>query len=97
MRIRYLPTAVALGAFLAGSYVICSVWDGLFPDSAMHSAWEALLPGFSWWSFGSFLLGLVETFAYGFWLALVVPLVRLAHGLMSHTEGVPVAVHRRAA
>jgi hypothetical protein len=97
MRIRYLPTAVALGAFLAGSYVVCSVWDGLFPSWAMHTAWEPLLPGFSWWSFGSFLLGLVESFAYGFWLALVVPLVRLAHRLTTRTEGVPVTVHRRAA
>lgn len=79
MRIRYLPTALALGIFLAGSYLICSVWDGVFPDWAMHGAWENLLPGFQWWSWGSFVLGLAESFAYGFWLALVVPLVRWAH------------------
>ena len=79
MRVRYLPTALALGIFLAGSYLICSVWDGVFPDWAMHSAWEDLLPGFQWWSWGSFVLGLVESFAYGFWLALIVPLVQWAH------------------
>ena len=75
-RLRYLPLAAGLGAFLALSYVACVVWDALLPGLAMRAAWESLLPGFTWWSWGSFLLGLVETFAYGFWLALLLPVVR---------------------
>lgn len=77
--LRYLPTAVGLGTFIAVTYVACSVWDGVFPDWAMQSTWAALLPGFTWWSWGSFFLGLVESFAYGFWLALLVPAVRWSH------------------
>jgi hypothetical protein len=69
---------VALGAFLAVTYLACSIWDGVFSSWAMHGAWEDLLPGFTWWSWGSFFLGLVESFAYGFWFALILPAVRWA-------------------
>lgn len=79
-RLRYWPTAWGLGGFLAVSYVVCVAWDGLFPSWAMREAWQGLLPGFTWLSPGSFLLGLAETVLYGFWLALLVPLVSLAHG-----------------
>lgn len=79
-RLRYLPTAAGLGAFLVLTYLACSAWDGVFPDWAMRDTWAAALPGFTWWSWGSFFLGLVESFAYGFWFALVVPLVRWTHG-----------------
>ena len=78
-RLRYWPTAWALGGFLAVSYVACVVWDGLFPAWAMSGTWQGLLPGFTWLSPGSFLLGLAETVLYGIWLALLVPLVSLAH------------------
>ncbi len=78
-RVRNLPMSIGLGAFLALSYVVCTVWDGLVPSQAMHGAWEALLPGFTWWSWSSFYLGLVETFAYGFWLGLAVPAVAWAN------------------
>lgn len=92
-RVRYLPVSVGLGVFLAVSYLACTIWDGLFSSQAMHGAWETLLPGFTWWSWGSFFLGLVETFAYGFWLGLAVPIVRWAHRwLTPHLEnaGAPV-------
>lgn len=75
-RLRYWPTAWALGGFLAVSYLVCVAWDGLFPSLAMRGAWQDLLPGFEWLSVGSFFLGLAETLAYGFWLALLVPLLR---------------------
>ena len=74
----YGRLGVALGAFLAVTYVACSIWDGLFPSQAMRSVWEDQLPWFTWWSWGSFFLGLVESFAYGFWFALVLPAVRWA-------------------
>lgn len=77
--LRYWPTALALGSFLAASFLACVAWDALFPSLAMRAAWQALLPGFTWLSWGSLLLGLVESFAYGLWLALLVPLVRRAH------------------
>lgn len=76
----YARLGVALGALVAVSYVACTIWDGLFSSLAMHDAWEDLLPGFEWWSWGSFLLGLAESFLYGFWLALALPAVRWALG-----------------
>lgn len=76
----YPRLGVALGALLAVTYVACTVWDGVFPSLAMHGAWEDLLPGFEWWSWGSFVLGLAESFLYGFWFALALPAVRWALG-----------------
>lgn len=44
----------------------------------MHAAWEPLLPGFHFISLPSFLIGLVETYLYGWYAALVfVPLYNL--------------------
>lgn len=50
-------------------------FDLLFPAHAMFRAWQDLLPGFEWISWGSFGLGLVESYAYGWYIALIwVPL-----------------------
>lgn len=62
---------MSLGIFLALTYVLCVAFDLLFPEYAMYQAWAPLLPGFNWISRPSFLLGLVETFAYGWYVALV--------------------------
>ncbi|GMQ86788.1 MAG: hypothetical protein BMS9Abin07_2385 [Acidimicrobiia bacterium] len=75
-RFKYLPVGLAVGTFLAISFAACVAWDAVFPDWAMRSAWAPFLPGFQWLSVGSFFLGLVESFAYGFWLAMVIPTVR---------------------
>jgi Cu+-exporting ATPase len=37
----------------------------------MHEAWLRLLPGFTWLSWGSFGVGLSESFAYGWYIALI--------------------------
>ena len=37
----------------------------------MYQAWLPLLPGVSWMSWGSFILGVIETFAYGWYVALI--------------------------
>jgi len=42
---------------------------------AMYRSWQGLLPGFTWISWSSFLLGLVESYGYGWYVALIsVPL-----------------------
>jgi len=74
--------SVALGAFghatslfLAISFAICVAGGLLMPAHEMHSVWERLLPGFTWISWGSFFLGLVESYSYGWYIALIwVPL-----------------------
>jgi hypothetical protein len=89
-QLKYLPAAVVVGGFLAVSFAVCVAWDAVFPEWAMRRAWAPLLPGFRWLSIGSFLLGLVEAFAYGFWLALVVPAVQwMSRRSVTPPVGVP--------
>ena len=65
----------ATSLFLAATFALCVGFDLVYPPYAMHEAWHPLLPGFEWLSFPSFLLGLVESYAYGWYIALVwVPL-----------------------
>ena len=71
------PVALALGSFLSISFVLCVAWGLLMPSrlAAMSRFLELVLPGFQWISLGGFLLGLVESFLYGVYIALVfVPL-----------------------
>ncbi len=70
-RIPVTALGMSLGAFLALTFVLCVLFDLLFPDYAMNPAWAPLLPGFIWISWPSFFLGLVETYAYGWYVALV--------------------------
>ena len=60
----------AMGAFLAFGYILCVVYDLVF-DQTMYRAWTAMLPGFTWLSWTSFCLGLLETIVYGVFFGLV--------------------------
>ena len=51
--------------------MLCVGFDLLFQGMAMYQIWLKLLPGFTWPSWPSFLLGLVESFAYVWYVALV--------------------------
>ncbi len=60
----------AMSSFLAIAYLCCVLYDLLFNQS-MYQVWTGLLPGFAWISWGSFLLGLLETIVYGCFFGLV--------------------------
>lgn len=62
---------MSLGLFLALTFLLCVLFDLVFPSLAMNQVWAPLLPGFEWISWPSFFLGLVESFAYGWYVALV--------------------------
>jgi len=65
----------ATSLFFAITFLLCIGFDLLFPARRMYEAWQALLPGFSWITWRSFFLGLVESYGYGWYLALIwVPL-----------------------
>ena len=65
----------ATSIFLATTFVLCVGFDWLFPAHAMYQTWQHLLPGFEWISWKSFVLGLVESYGYGWYAALIwVPL-----------------------
>lgn len=61
---------LSLGILLAVTYTLCVVWDLVFPGWAMYQVWQRLLPGFGWSAIG-FLIGLVETVLYGFYVAVI--------------------------
>ncbi|MCK5748138.1 DUF5676 family membrane protein [Oricola sp.] len=70
-RIPVLAFGMSLGLFLAITFVLCVGFDLIFPGMAMYETWLKLLPGFTWLSIPSFLLGLVGAFAYGWYVALI--------------------------
>jgi hypothetical protein len=70
MRMDWKIIGPAMASTLAIGYVICVVYDLLFGQT-MYRAWVALLPGFTWISWGSFFLGLIEVIVYGLFFGLV--------------------------
>jgi hypothetical protein len=63
MRLDWRVLGSAMAGTLAIGYTVCVVYDVIFAQE-MYRSWMALLPGFQWISWGSFLLGLVEVVAY---------------------------------
>lgn len=70
-RISLMAVGHASSALLVISFVLCVGFDLLFPEQAMYRAWQDLLPGFSGLNVQSFLLGLVETYGYGWYATLI--------------------------
>jgi hypothetical protein len=70
-RVPVLALGLSLGLFLAITYVLCVLFDLWFPGQAMYQTWLRLLPGYTWLTWPSFFLGLIESFAYGWYVALV--------------------------
>lgn len=56
---------------LAITYALCVGFDLLFPEHAMYQVWQNLLPGFEWLSWKGFFIGLIESYSYGWYFALV--------------------------
>jgi hypothetical protein len=74
-RLRLVPVGMSVGLLFVISYVLCVALGLVWWEGGLHQPWLQFLPGFSWLSPGTFLLGLVESFAYGWYVALVfVPL-----------------------
>jgi hypothetical protein len=71
VRIPVAALGLSLGIFFLITFALCVGYDLLFPGQAMYQSWLRLLPGFTWLSWRSFGLGLVETFLYGWYVALV--------------------------
>ncbi len=79
-RLYWRDVGLAMGSFLAITYVFCVGYDLVFGQH-MYEVWLKLLPGFTWITWQSFILGLVETFLYGIYFGLVfTPLYNFFHG-----------------
>ncbi len=69
--IPIVPLGMALGLFLVVSYLACVVLYLIAPDLAGHALLVQLLPGFKLLDWHSFFLGLLESFGYGWYVALI--------------------------
>jgi hypothetical protein len=76
--LQITPLGNSLSVLLVISYLVCVGFGLLAPeDMRMYEAWAPLLPGFEWLTWTGFLIGLVETWLYGWYIAvLFVPLYR---------------------
>ena len=80
-RLTIRGTALSFGLFFDVSFVLCVLWGLAVPK--FHADWllEAILPGFTWLTPQSVILGLVEVFLYGVYVAVVfVPLFNYFEG-----------------
>lgn len=63
---------MSLGLFFVISYTLCIVFYLLLPGQVInHAILSAFLPGFRLLDWPSFFLGLVESFGYGWYIALI--------------------------
>ena len=89
-RLTIRGTALSLGVFFDVSFVLCVLWGLALPQ--FHTNWllEGILPRFKWLSPQSIVLGLVEAFFYGVYIAVVfVPLFNHFEGGRPSELGMP--------
>lgn len=70
-RIPLVAFGLGLSLFLAISYVLCVAYGLIVANQGMHQLLSAILPGFTWITWPSFLLGLLWALAAGWYVALV--------------------------
>lgn len=64
--------SLSLGLTFAASFVVCVIWGLVLPESLhMHEFLQLVLPGFTWLSIGSAILGLIESFLFGAYFGIV--------------------------
>ncbi len=62
----------SLSLFFLISYLICIIGYLLLPGLPInHAALQIFLPGFQLLTWASFFVGLIESFAYGWYIALI--------------------------
>jgi hypothetical protein len=70
--IPVVTLGLSLSVFFVISYLICILGYLLFPSLPIeHAALSIFLPGFELLSWRSYFLGLVESFVWGWYIALV--------------------------
>lgn len=81
VRLSLAAVGHASSLTLAITFALCVGFDLAFPEHAMYKSWQALLPGFEWLTWKSFLLGLIESYGYGWYFALIwVPIYNVIAG-----------------
>ena len=70
-RVPIVVLGASLSAFLAISFVPCVALGLLAPGWGLHQPWLQFLPDFTWLTWPSFVLGLVESALYGWYAGLL--------------------------
>jgi 2TM family of unknown function (DUF5676) len=70
-RIPIVALGLSLSLFLGLSFALCVLLGLVLPEFGLHQPWLQFLPGFTWLTWPSFFLGLIESFAYGWYVALI--------------------------
>lgn len=88
MRLPILALGLSLGSFLSLTFTLCVLFDLAMPSMSMHEAWMMLLPGFTWISWSSFMIGFSESFAYGLYIAFIFgPIFNISVRITSRNKG----------
>jgi hypothetical protein len=70
-KLRFKPIASAVTVFGVITYIICLLFDLIFPQWAMMDIWRMLLPGFEGMDFKSVAVGLVGIVVYCLYISSV--------------------------
>lgn len=70
-KLEMKTVALSLGLFGAVTFVLCVGWGLLLPRFHATPLLEMMLPGFRWLTPGAFVLGLIESFAFGVYVGVV--------------------------
>ena len=90
-RLTIRGTALSLAFFFAVSFVLCVLWGLAVPQFHANRVLEAIIPGFTWLTPQSFVLGLVWSALVGVYVAVVfVPLFNYFEGGRRSEVGKPV-------
>jgi len=66
-----VPLGMTLGCTFAIFFTSCVALGALWPDFGLHKPWLQFYPGFEWLTVRGFVIGLGESFAYGWFAALI--------------------------
>ena len=70
-RLPVFALGMSVSSFFSISYLLCVLFHVLFPSPEINQMWIAIFPGFTWLTWQSFFLGLIESFVLGWYIAVV--------------------------
>jgi len=73
--LRFKPMFFAVTSFAVLTYVLCFIFDLIFPRESMTEIWTILLPGFTGLNWASFFIGLLGVIGYSVYILAVFVLI----------------------
>jgi len=70
-RVSIVALGLSISIFFLITYVICITLGFFWPEWGLHQPWLQFFPGFEWLTAKGFVIGLVESVLYGWYVAAV--------------------------